>query len=194
MRVSKQQSAENRQALVRAAATLFRERGIDGVGVADVCRAAGLTHGALYAHFESKQALAAEAIDSCSAVTDARLADLAARSSDPLGTFLDAYLSPGHRDDPADGCPLSALAADASRQDVPVSAGFAGGFGRSVGTISGLLTAVPTRDRRARATAIVSLLSGAVAASRGVLRSDPELADRILKDARKGARRLADLS
>ena len=61
MRVSKKQAAENREALLQAANRLFRQRGIDGVGVAEIADEAGLTHGALYAHFPSKEALAAEA-------------------------------------------------------------------------------------------------------------------------------------
>ena len=62
MKVSKEQVAQNREALIQAAARLFRERGIDGVGVAEICKHAGLTHGALYAQFPSKEALAAEAL------------------------------------------------------------------------------------------------------------------------------------
>ena len=62
MKVTKQQAAANRAALVQAADRLFRERGIDGVGVAEISKRAGLTHGALYAQFSSKEALAAEAL------------------------------------------------------------------------------------------------------------------------------------
>ena len=61
MKVSKEQVAQNREALIQAAARMFREHGIDGVGVAEICKRAGLTHGALYAQFASKNALAAEA-------------------------------------------------------------------------------------------------------------------------------------
>ena len=63
MKVSKAQVTENRQAILQAAARLYRERGFTGVGVADIAREAGLTHGGLYRHFESKEALAAEAAD-----------------------------------------------------------------------------------------------------------------------------------
>jgi len=62
MKVSKEKAAENREALVQTAARMFRERGIDGVGVAEICKQAGLTHGALYAQFSSKGALAVEAL------------------------------------------------------------------------------------------------------------------------------------
>ena len=61
MKVTKEQSELNRQALLDAAARLFKQHGIDGVGVADICKAAGLTHGALYKHFADKQDLAAQA-------------------------------------------------------------------------------------------------------------------------------------
>jgi len=62
MKISKEKAAENRQALIQAASRLFKEKGIDGVGVAEISKAAGLTHGALYAHFSSKDELAAEAM------------------------------------------------------------------------------------------------------------------------------------
>jgi AcrR family transcriptional regulator len=64
MKVTKEKATENRAALLRAASRLFQERGIDGVGVAEISKKAGLTHGALYAQFPSKEALAAEAFTS----------------------------------------------------------------------------------------------------------------------------------
>src|SRR5260370_2725848 len=108
MKVSKEKSAENRAALLHAAGLLFRERGIDGVGVAEISQRAGLTHGALYAQFPSKEALAAEALGYG---LDRHLAHLMAVAEDgqdnhqpPLTAYLDAYLTPQHRDDLARGC------------------------------------------------------------------------------------------
>src|SRR5258708_14488391 len=73
MKVTKEKSAENRAALTRTASRLFQERGIDGVGVAEISKAAGLTHGALYAQFPSKQALPAEALAHRLARSDASM-------------------------------------------------------------------------------------------------------------------------
>src|SRR5271167_5277992 len=93
MKVTKEKSAENRAALIETAGRLFRERGIDGVGVAEISKKAGLTHGALYAQFPSKEALAAEAFTSgLTPVLEQIIAD---RDGSPaaLADFLDDYLS-----------------------------------------------------------------------------------------------------
>src|SRR5262249_36529601 len=97
VRVSKEKSAENRQALLRAASRLFRRCGIDGVGVAEIAKEAGLTHGALYAQFPSKQALAAEAF---TYGFDGNMAAFRAATGDHHLSFedrLDGLFSPERR-------------------------------------------------------------------------------------------------
>src|SRR5258706_8576073 len=112
MKVTKQQAAANRAALVQAADRLFRERGIDGVGVAEISKKAGLTHGALYAQFPSKEALAAEAF--ASAFKGGLEQITADRDGRPvtLTDCLDWYLSFDHRDNLATSCPMSASASE----------------------------------------------------------------------------------
>src|ERR1700722_20580321 len=107
LKVTKEKAAENRAALVQAAGRLFRERGIDGVGVAEISKKAGLTHGALYAQFPSKEALAAEAFASGLKPGFEKVS--ADRNGRPatLTDFLDDYLSSEHRDNPATGCPMA---------------------------------------------------------------------------------------
>src|SRR5256885_8921582 len=108
MKVTKEKAAKNRATLVQAAGRLFRERGIDGVGVAEICQAAGLTHGALYAQFPSKEALAAEAL---AAGLDRSYAYMTAgKDEQPPGLteYLDLYLSRRLRDNLAGGCPMAA--------------------------------------------------------------------------------------
>src|SRR5271170_559013 len=106
MKVTKKKSAENRAALVETAARLFRERGIDGVGVAEISKSAGLTHGALYAQFPSKEALAAEAFTfALKPGLEKMTADGAAKPTS-LTDFVDEYLSLDHRDNLAAGCPM----------------------------------------------------------------------------------------
>ncbi|MGW7268153.1 TetR/AcrR family transcriptional regulator [Streptomyces sp. NPDC054842] len=118
-RVSKDQARENRERVVAGASRLFREQGTDGVSVADLMKAAGLTHGGFYKQFASKEALVDEATAHAFTTLEERLADaLRAHEGDPAaarGDLIDYYLSPEHRDDAAGGCPTAALAADMSR-------------------------------------------------------------------------------
>ncbi|GHB70098.1 TetR family transcriptional regulator [Streptomyces viridiviolaceus] len=119
-RVSQAQAEENRRRVVDTASRLFREQGTQ-VSVADLMKAAGLTHGAFYKQFASKEALVDEA-------TAHAFAELARRHAAGLERYdgqrdaaqralIDAYLSVEHRDNAADGCPVSALAVDIARQD-----------------------------------------------------------------------------
>ena len=110
MKVSKAQAAENRQGILDAASRLYRERGLTGVGVADITRDAGLTHGGLYRHFESKDALVREA---CARAFDWSIAPLDGHTPNAsVADRVKSYLSPQHRDTPGSGCPAAALAVD----------------------------------------------------------------------------------
>src|SRR5450830_1814754 len=104
MKITKEKSDQNRAALVSAASRLFREKGIDGVGVAEISKAAGLTHGALYAHFPSKGALAVEAMALGVAQAKDKLFEDAVDGAPDLDAFLDFYLDPAQRDDYGGGC------------------------------------------------------------------------------------------
>jgi len=121
MRVSRAQAAANRERILDVAARRFRERGFDDVAVAEVMQAVGLTHGAFYAYFESKEALMAEA--SGRAVTTmleqwTRVAEAA--PARPLAAIAGRYLTVQHRDDPGTGCLMAALGPEVSRQRAPV--------------------------------------------------------------------------
>jgi TetR/AcrR family transcriptional repressor of nem operon len=128
MRISKEKAAENRNALVRAASKLIRERGIDGVGVAEISKAAGLTHGALYAHFRSKEELALAALVHGLEQTCAGLREAGADGVPGLSRFLDGFLSPAARDDYAGNCPMAASASEIGRQDRAISVCFSEGY------------------------------------------------------------------
>src|SRR5580692_5191998 len=175
MKVTKEKAAENRAALVRAAGRLFRERGIDGVGVAEISKKAGLTHGALYAQFPSKEALAAEAFASGLKPGLEMTAD---RDGSPaaLADFLDHYLSLEHRDNLAAGCPMAASASEVARQDKVICERFAEGFEHFVAVVERGLGASPVKaENRQRALAMMAAMIGGVAASRAVARTDPKL-------------------
>jgi len=186
MKVTKEKAADNRAALVQAAGRLFRERGIDGVGVAEISKKAGLTHGALYAQFPSKEALAAEAFASglkpgfeqMGMDRDGRPAKLA--------DFLDHYLSFDHRDNLATGCPMAASASEVARQDKVVGDQFADGFEQSVAVMErGLGASSVKAEKRQRAMAMMVAMIGGVAAARAVAKTDPKLSNEILRAVRR---------
>ena len=186
LKVTKEKAAENRAALVRAAGRLFRERGIDGVGVAEISEKAGLTHGALYAQFPSKEALAAEAFASGLRPGLKMMTANEAGLPATLTAFLDHYMSFDHRDNVATGCPMSASASEVARQDKMVGERFAEGFEQIVALMERGLGPSPVKaDKRQRALAMMAAMVGGVAASRAVAKADPKLSNQILRAVRQ---------
>jgi TetR/AcrR family transcriptional repressor of nem operon len=185
MKVSQAQSADNRQAILAAAAMLYRERGFAGVGVADISRAAGFTHGGFYGRFESKQALAAEACEAAFAVSLPRLQASLDKHGGDLTPFLQNYLSPRHRDAPGTGCPMPTLAIDAAREGGPVAAAMTQGVSGYLHTLAthrpdGSVTDAPTDADKARAITTLSALVGGLVLARATAEAAPELSDEIL--------------
>ncbi|SRR6266702_859105 len=186
MKVSKEKAAQNRAALVETAARLFRTHGIDGVGVAEIGKAAGLTHGALYAHFPSKEALAAEALAHGLQIGHERMTQTPDGRAPSLSELLDNYLSEEKRDDIANGCAMAASASEIGRQDETISARYSEGFELMTAVFEKHLRAHKVKgDPREKAIAISSTLIGAIAASRAVLKAQPELANDILRAVRR---------
>jgi TetR/AcrR family transcriptional repressor of nem operon len=186
MKVTKEKSAETRAALTRTAARLFRERGIDGVGVAEISKAAGLTHGALYGQFPSKQALVAEALAHGMAASQAYMTAPKPHGAPTLSDQLDLYLALDHRDNLADGCAMAALASDIARQDKVVSARLAVGFEQMVGSVQAALEPTTlSADDRMRALTIVAAMIGGVAMARAAAKSRPDLSDEIMAAVRR---------
>jgi TetR/AcrR family transcriptional repressor of nem operon len=186
MKVTKEKAADNRAALVQAAGRLFRERGIDGVGVAEISKKAGLTHGALYAQFPSKEALAAEAFES--GLKPGLEQMTSGRDGRPpaLADFLDYYLSLEHRDNLATGCPMAASASEVARQDKVIGARFTEGFEQIIAVMErGLGASSVKAENRQRALAMMAAMIGGVAASRAVAKTDPKLANQILRAVRR---------
>ena len=176
MRVTRKQAAANREKVLDVAGTLFRERGFDGIGVADIMKRAGLTHGGFYNQFASKDDLAAE--------TTARVLGragwqerLTGKADPSFGDVVRAYLSPGHRDDPGNGCLISALGSDAARQPRAVRRAFTDGFRARIDALM-LVQGRSQAARREKALATMAGLVGALILSRAV--DDPALSDQIL--------------
>ena len=182
MRVTKEKAAENRARILAAAARLFRERGLSGVGVDALGEAAGMTHGSLYSQFGSKERLAAEALAEALArgAGKAALED-AAPGSGALRGFVARYLSARHRDEPGQGCALAALGCEIPRQPPAVRRAFTEGLRATVGRIARLLPE-GRRAREEEALAVMAALVGAMVLARAV--DDPALSERILAAAR----------
>jgi TetR/AcrR family transcriptional regulator, transcriptional repressor for nem operon len=181
MRVTKAQAEANRARIVETASTLFRERGYDGVGVADLMAAAGFTHGGFYKHFHSKAELMAEA-----AASGLRQA-LASSESLDVAKFFKLYLSREHRDARSAGCTMAALGGDAARQTDDVKTTFAAGIESvlaSLGREGAMPDDVDQRSVRAKMIGMLAHAVGAMVLSRSCP-DDSSLADEILEVSRK---------
>ncbi|CAH0181616.1 TetR/AcrR family transcriptional regulator [Pseudomonas brassicacearum] len=180
MRVTKAQAQANREHIVETASVLFRERGFDGVGVADLMAAAGFTHGGFYKHFGSKADLMAEAAANSLAqsVTDNAGIDVPG--------FVDLYVSRGHRDGRGGGCTLAALCGDAARQSPELKATFASGIENTLAALESGYEAgqdAPQEAIRAKMLDMLAHAVGAIMLSRACP-DDSALADEILEVCR----------
>ncbi|MEQ1755895.1 MAG: TetR/AcrR family transcriptional regulator [Micropepsaceae bacterium] len=190
MRVSRVQAAENRQSVINAASRLFRDRGFDGIGLKDLMKGANLTQGAFYKQFESKDDLAAKASARALESAFQRWSEAAAaHPEDPLGEVLSFYLSSGHRDDRADGCPIVALGADAARQGSEVKASFEAGIRTYLDLLARLIGDGERALPKQKTMAILSTMVGAMTLSRAV--NDSALAQAILDAAADQVRAIA---
>ncbi|MBV9983595.1 TetR/AcrR family transcriptional regulator [Bradyrhizobium sp.] len=190
MRVSRIQAEENRQNVINVASRLFRERGFDGIGLKDLMEGAGLTQGAFYKQFESKEDLAAQAsrraLESASQRWSTAIAE---NPDDPFGAVIAFYLSAGHREEKLDGCPVVALGSDAARQGREVKAAFEAGIKEYLEILGRLIAETDTESASCKAMAVLSTMVGALTLSRAV--NDPDLARAILDAAVEQVREAA---
>lgn len=190
MRVSRIQAAENRETVINVASRLFRERGFDGIGLKDLMKGAGLTQGAFYKQFESKEDLAAQASRrAMESATDRWSAATAANPEHPLEAVISFYLSMGHRGERMDGCPIVALGSDAARQGHDVKASFEAGINEHLDILGGFIAEANGEQSDSKAMAILSAMVGAVLLSRVV--NDPDLAQAFLDAATDQVREAA---
>ncbi|MGY4256736.1 TetR/AcrR family transcriptional repressor of nem operon [Bradyrhizobium sp. USDA 4516] len=190
MRVSRTQAAENRQTVINVASRLFRERGFDGIGLKDLMKGAGLTQGAFYKQFASKEDLAVEASKRALESASGRWSDAAAaHPDDPLGAVIAFYLSGDHRGEKMDGCPIVALGSDAARQGPEVKAEFEAGIKAHLDVLGRFIAGAGDEDARGKAMAILATMVGAVTLSRVL--NDPDLAQAVLDAAAKQVRDVA---
>jgi TetR/AcrR family transcriptional repressor of nem operon len=185
MKVSREQAAANRERILDVASTLFRERGFDGIGVADLMKHAGLTHGGFYGHFSSKEDLMAQACDRALAQSAAKWAKLCAQpGGKPLSSIAKSYLSTRNRDDPGAGCAVAALGADASRQGSKVRHSITEGVRSLVRILAGTVPGKSRAAKRRAALTTFASMVGALVLARAM--DDPKLSAEIL-DAVSGS-------
>lgn len=213
MRISKRQAEENRTRVLQESARLFRQRGFDGVSVADVMTAAGMTHGGFYNHFASKADLQASActhlFGEALAIVE-RVADAAAApdGTEALTTYVEHYLSPRARDATGPRCPMVAFAGDVSRQGEGVREAYAEGLETYLTTLARAVAATrhqefagtpetgprerddaaappaPSAGDRSAAIALFAAMVGGLTLARSVAATDPALSDEILAAVR----------
>ena len=177
VKVSREQMKANRQRILTEAGRLFREKGFDAVGVAEVMKAAGLTHGGFYGHFASKDDLIAQTVAHLFEPADGQQARLA-----DLSSFMDAYLSPRHRAGVARGCPTAALAADIRRQGPEARSAMTEGLRSQIDGMTAAISETSSPDARRAATGAWAAMVGAVIMARTI--DDEALSDQMLKDVR----------
>lgn len=115
MRYPAAETAEKHQRILDAATRMFRDRGFDRASVADIMKAAGLTHGSFYNHFESKSDLANACIKHGAAISLGNI-EMTEASAEGKRAYIDDYLSAAHRDDPSSGCLMAALGSEVRRE------------------------------------------------------------------------------
>ena len=179
MRVTREQAAANREKILDVAGALFRERGFDGIGLADIMKRAGLTHGGFYGHFDSKDDLAAE-ITTRIVGRNRWLERLTGMPNPSIRHVIRKYLSKRHRDDAGHGCLFAAVGSDMVRQPKSVRHAFSEGLRVRVDALQDILPGRAVARRR-KALATMAGLVGALILSRAV--DDPTLSDEILEAA-----------
>jgi TetR/AcrR family transcriptional repressor of nem operon len=178
-------SEQTRQRIIEAAAAAYREHGIDGVGVRDIMKRAGLTQGGFYFHFADKDELLKEATREAALGSIRKFAGFAdsAPQGKKLEAFVDGYLSAEHRDHPETGCMMSALGGEVGRVDAKTRAAFNDGVGIMLDLVSAYVPGETTAERRQKAGLLMASMAGVLMVSRVL--DDPKSSDRLLANARR---------
>jgi TetR/AcrR family transcriptional regulator, transcriptional repressor for nem operon len=185
MRHSQEDKAASHERIVAVTAARIREAGTEQPGVAEIMRAAGLTHGGFYKHFGSRDELIVEAVEHAMNESDSRLHELTAAAEDPLAAWADAYLSLEHRDDPATGCAVAALGTDIHRVGGPAREAYRAQVERYLAYLEQLLEG-DDETRRRRATLTLSAMVGAMVMARAL--GPTPRSEEILRDLREAVR------
>jgi TetR/AcrR family transcriptional repressor of nem operon len=179
MKVSREQAAQNREKIIEAAGRLFREHGFDGIGIADLMKDAGLTHGGFYGNFLSKEDLAAQVCGNLAEKGLDRWKHLASRHPEaPLNAIAEDYLSAESRSTPSQACLFATLGAEARRHDEAVSNEFTNGLKQSLAFLAGMMEGKDDAEKTSKAISFFAHLIGAYTLSSAV--NEVALADQIM--------------
>lgn len=179
MKVTRAQADENRNRIVEVAGRLFRERGFDGIGIADLMKRAGLTHGGFYGNFESKEDLIVQACERVFETSQQPWVKAQEQSDENTFTrFVESYVSQRHRDQPGTGCAFAALASDAARYGGAVRSTFGAGIKSYLDMLSDVAPGRSAEAKRKKALSSLSEMVGAVILARAT--GDAALSDEIL--------------
>jgi TetR/AcrR family transcriptional repressor of nem operon len=182
VKVTKEAAQQNHLGLLRATGQTMREHGVSVATVANIAAHAGLTHGAIYRHFPSKDELAAAAITADFDTIIALLTQIGAQGGS-LADYYRAYLATDHRDHFVWGCPVAPLAAEIGRTAQPVKAAFAEGLARNLDAIADLSGIADKAEARDYAISALATLSGAMAMARATRTCDPQTSQQVLDQA-----------
>ncbi|MDB5434663.1 MAG: TetR/AcrR family transcriptional regulator [Phenylobacterium sp.] len=194
MRYTEAHKEETRKKVVKAAAAAVRAKGPDGVGVAEIMKEVGLTHGGFYAHFPSKEALVAAAIGEAFDQGRRRFGRITGdlKGLEAFAAFLESYVSMEHRAYPERGCPVATIVSDLPRQGAAVRTVFDAGVTGLISRIAAWLPGDDIQERQDLAGSLVVEMAGAVSLSRAV--SDEAMAERFLAQSRRRIRARAGVS
>jgi len=187
MRYSSEHKRETHARIVKKASVRLREKGARGIGVADLMKEAGLTHGGFYAHFDSREALLIEALGYAmdhSTEHWRRLAD-DMPADKKLSTIVASYLTPLHRDDPGRGCAVPALGAEIAREGPKARKAFAAKLEQMVDVLAGLIPGVAPKAARKQAMALLATMAGTLVLAR--IGGESGFSDEILAAGREAA-------
>ena len=182
---------ETRRRLIETSGRRFKRDGFDGAGISTLVADAGLTNGAFYGHFTSKDDLIATVVGEQLAAQLAQVEALP-HGLDSVEAFVREYLSPEHRDDPGGGCPSAALLDEITRQDRATRQAYTDGIRALVDAIALHLGAGGSAGALDRAIGLLTILVSSLQLARAV--TDPELSDQILRSAYGNAMRMAEPS
>ncbi|RXH35879.1 TetR family transcriptional regulator [Bradyrhizobium nanningense] len=187
MRYSPEHKQETHDRIVKKASVRLREKGAHGIGVADLMKEAGLTHGGFYAHFDSREALVIEAfgyamdrsMEHWRKITDE------VSPEKRLALIAEAYLSALHRDNPGQGCSIPALGAEIARESPKARKAFAGKLDEMIELLADYIPNMPRKAARKQAIATLATMAGTMLLAR--VAGSSELSDEVLKAGRDTA-------
>jgi TetR/AcrR family transcriptional regulator, transcriptional repressor for nem operon len=184
MRYSKEHKFQTHARIVKRASVKLREKGAHGIGVADLMKDAGLTHGGFYAHFNSREALVIEAFTHAMDRSTAHWRELSEETpvEKRLSKIVNTYLAPVHRDDPGHGCAVPALAAEIARESAKTRRVFAGRMEQMIDMLADQFHGLPRKAARKQAMATLATMMGALVMAR--VAGTGEFSDEILKSGR----------